>query len=110
MKDERAGAREVAPAPSAAGEARAKSNAAPNRAQMQQEAPSSDATPGTGWGERSRDPVRRTDFTAARTASDHIVLRYEYSAGLRALGIYPTRGRVHERDRGELGFAEPPRW
>lgn len=67
------------------------------------------AFPGTGWGERRHDPVRRTWFEPARHASDHIVLRYEYASGLHALGIFPDRDRLHERERGELGFARPPR-
>ena len=33
-----------------------------------------------------------------------------YASGLRALGIIPRRARVWERERGELGFAQPPRW
>jgi hypothetical protein len=46
-------------------------------------------------------------------AADHLVFRYEYASGLRALGIQPLRGpwrdRLGERD-GDLGFAKPPRW
>ena len=71
------------------------------------------SNPGTGWGERGYDPVRRTKFVAERRATDHIVLRYEYASGLRALGIRiwnNGRGRTWERERGELGFAQPPRW
>jgi hypothetical protein len=73
---------------------------------------SPDSNPGTGWGERRWDPVNRTWFQAERFATDQIVLRYEYANGLRALGIDPRwgRNRLWERDRGELGFAEPPRW
>lgn len=67
--------------------------------------------PGTGWGQKDYDPVRRTDFTPARNATDRLVFRYEYASGLRALGIFPPqRGRIWQRDRGELGFAQPPRW
>jgi hypothetical protein len=45
-------------------------------------------------------------------ATDQLVFRYEYASGLRALGIEPrsSRDRLWERDRGELGFAQPPRW
>jgi hypothetical protein len=64
--------------------------------------------PGTGWGERRHDPVQRTQFTAERRPVDQIVLRYEYASGLRALGIFPRRHRLWERE-GELGFARPPR-
>jgi len=71
-----------------------------------------ESAPGTGWGDRSRDPVNRTVFNANATASDMIVLRYEYESGLRALGIYPNRNRnrTWEREQGDLGFAKPPRW
>jgi hypothetical protein len=73
-------------------------------------APQSESAPGTGWGSHGFDPVRRTEFTAVGYATDHLVLRYEYESGLRALGIFPRRSRVLERERGELGFAQPPRW
>src|SRR5205823_11799736 len=68
--------------------------------------------PGTGWGEQSRDHVSRTQFLAEATQTDEIILRYEYANGLRALGIHTWGGRERtwERDRGELGFAQPPRW
>ena len=71
-----------------------------------------ESNPGTGWGERGSDPVRRTTFVAETHATDHIVLRYEYGKGLRALGITPWQGRdrLWDRERGELGFAQPPRW
>ncbi len=67
--------------------------------------------PGTGWGQKDYDPVRRTDFTPSRNATDRLVFRYEYASGLRALGIFPPRrSRIWQRDNGELGFAQPPRW
>ncbi len=66
--------------------------------------------PGTGWGDRRYDPVQRTVFAAAMSPTDRITLRYEYESGLRALGIFPRSPRVWERERGELGFAQPPRW
>jgi hypothetical protein len=69
-----------------------------------------DSAPGTGWGERRYDPVSRTDFTAVANPTDQIVLRYEYASGLRALGINFRTPRVWERERGQLGFAQPPRW
>jgi hypothetical protein len=70
------------------------------------------SVPGTGWGEKQWDPVRRVWFVPERHATDQIVLRYEYASGLRALGIFPRqlRDRLWERERGELGFAQPPRW
>lgn len=86
----------------AAPEARAQSDVAP---------PSKESFPGTGWGDPRYDPVRRVEFTAERDATDHLVLRYEYESGLRALGIFPNRGRrLWDRDNGQLGFAQPPRW
>jgi len=66
-----------------------------------------DAFPGTGWGDRRRDRVRRVQFEAMQVASDHLVLRYEYASGLVALGIFPSGDRLHDRDRGELSFARP---
>jgi len=70
------------------------------------------AVPGTGYGERSWDPVRRVWFVPEGYATDQLVLRYEYASGLRALGIFPIkfRNRLWEREHGELGFAQPPRW
>ena len=70
-----------------------------------------DSNPGTGWGERSHDPVNRTWFTAESRATDHFVLRYEYASGLRALGIDLRRhhDRLWEREEGVFGFARPPR-
>lgn len=65
--------------------------------------------PGTGWGDRRHDPVRRVEFTAERTATDRLVFRYEYASGLQALGIFTDRDRLRERD-GQVGFAKPPRW
>ena len=45
------------------------------------------------------------------SASDRLTLRYEYESGLRALGIFPDRGRrLWEREHGQMGFAQPPRW
>lgn len=71
-----------------------------------------DSAPGTGWGDRRVDTVTETDFRPVATASDRFVLRYEYAAGLRALGITPYNNgsRVRERDRGQYGFAQPPIW
>lgn len=73
-----------------------------------------DANPGTGWGDRRHDPVSRVEFRAVRHATDRVTLRYEYESGLRALGIVPVRhrpaGRTWERERGEYGWAQPPRW
>jgi hypothetical protein len=69
------------------------------------------SNPGTGWGDHRYDPVNRTVFTAEAYPMDRITLRYEYASGLRALGIHVgDRNRVWERERGQLGFAQPPRW
>jgi hypothetical protein len=75
-------------------------------------APAPQSVPGTGWGEKRRDPVRRVWFVPESYATDQIVLRYEYASGLRALGIFPRgfRDRLWEREHGQLGFAQPPRW
>lgn len=68
------------------------------------------AFPGTGWGDRRNDRVEYVNFTPERGATDLLVFRYEYASGLVALGIYPDRDRLHERDGGGLvGFARPPR-
>ena len=70
-----------------------------------------ESAPGTGWGDQRYDPVRRVEFMAERNATDRITLRYEYASGLRALGIVTrSRGRVWEREQGQMGFAKPPRW
>ena len=70
-----------------------------------------DAYPGTGWGDRRFDPVQRVEFRSEPDPTDHLVLRYEYASGLRALGIFPERRwRLNERESGTMGFAQPPRW
>ena len=74
------------------------------------QAPQAQTAPGTGWGDHRYDPVQQTTFEPQRWAADQITLRYEYASGLRALGIFPRRSRVFDRERGELGFAQPPRW
>lgn len=91
---------------------RQRSPEAAPRSQMGFESERENSNPGTGWGERSWDPVRRTWFEAESHATDHLVLRYEYASGLRALGIRPgwDRDRLRDRERGELGFSQPPRW
>jgi hypothetical protein len=100
-------------APPSAPEASRKTagEAAPeNRAQLEGSARDESGNPGTGWGERKHDPVRRTEFRAERSATDQIAMRYEYMSGLRALGIFPRSMRTWDRDDGRLGFAQPPRW
>jgi hypothetical protein len=70
------------------------------------------AYPGTGWGPRAEDAVRVVSFDPAPAPAERITLRYEYASALRALGILPrswwSRDRLHERERGEEGFARPP--
>jgi hypothetical protein len=70
------------------------------------------SNPGTGWGDASRDPVHEVQFVAESRATDQLILRYEYASGLRALGIEPMRfrNRAWQRDQGQLGFAQSPRW
>lgn len=104
---------EAAPESQAAPQAEKMTGGAPQANSMKAEGQRSDAldsNPGTGWGERRQDSVRRTSFEAAWRATDQIILRYEYSSGLRALGIIPSQSRLWDRERGELGFAKPPRW
>jgi hypothetical protein len=102
----RQGTESTAPPTAAAPEAR---DIAP-RAQAENHLRDESGNPGTGWGRREQDEVRRVDFRAQREATDHIVMRYEYEGGLRALGIYPRRLRTFDREEGQFGFAQPPRW
>jgi len=109
-------------APEARGDGGAsRANEAPRAARKDAEGPAGQAfgdkteaesNPGTGWGRGSYDPVRKVEFVAQARPLDRIVLRYEYAGGLRALGIEPRRewDRTGQRDRGLLGFAQPPRW
>jgi len=109
--------RDEAGTPGADGGAKQRADAPPTKSEQtkpQAESyrgqPAPESNPGTGWGDQSWDPVQRTVFLAAYSATDRIVLRYEYESGLRALGIYPYRDRTWRRERGELSFAKPPRW
>jgi len=71
----------------------------------------SSSFPGTGWGDRRTDRVHYVDFTPERRAVDQLVFRYEYARALVALGIYPSRDRLRDRDGGgTVGFASAPRW
>jgi hypothetical protein len=67
--------------------------------------------PGTGWGQRTYDPVEVVAFSPMPYAADTVTVRYEYAPALRALGLLPppywARDRLQERDGG---FAAPPRW
>lgn len=66
--------------------------------------------PGTGWGGAVDDPVRLVDFQAASSPVERLTVRYEYRDALYALGVLPgRRSRLDQRERGEYGFAPPPR-
>lgn len=111
--EEGSGAREeMAPAPQSTapptGGNEAGKSVGDARSQRQYLGSESDANPGTGWGERRHDPVRETEFNAARSATDHLVMRYEYLPGLQTIGIFPQRNRLWDRERGQLGFSRPP--
>lgn len=110
-RDDEYGRNEAAPAPEMAPEApRAKASDRADRQTLESEGLAGrESNPGTGWGDRRYDPVQRTVFHPVARATDTIVLRYEYASGLRALGIFPKRSRTWERERGQLGFAQPPR-
>jgi hypothetical protein len=97
-----------APAPQARPESGDAHKAAPQPLEGRERAEQS--FPGTGWGDRSRDRVREVWFEPMATATDQLFLRYEYASGLRALGIFPEAARLELRERGEFGFAQPPRW
>ena len=103
---------EAAPAPSMgelkSAKPQAESRSMAGQGMSRDEAPQ--AAPGTGWGDRRYDPVQQTSFEPMAWAADQITLRYEYASGLRALGINLRQPRVFQRERGELGFAQPPRW
>ncbi len=70
--------------------------------------------PGTGWGSRAHDPVVVVDFQPQRSPAQRTTLRYEYRRALVDLGVLPSpharHDRLHQRDRGEPGFAPPPKW
>lgn len=70
--------------------------------------------PGTGWGSRARDRVVLVDFQPEHEPAERMTLRYEYRQALVALGVFPAphtrHDRLSQRDRGEGGFALPPRW
>ena len=66
--------------------------------------------PGTGWGDATEDRVRLVDFHAESVPVERLTVRYEYRDALYALGVLPgRRSRLEERERGEYGFAQPPR-
>lgn len=67
------------------------------------------AHPGTGWGRPLDDPAVRVRFDPESEPAERIALRYEYAPALRALGLLPPDwDRLAERERGVVGFAQPP--
>lgn len=69
--------------------------------------------PGTGWGQRTEDQATVVSFEPEGAPSQTQALRYEYRSALLSLGILPRpdeRARLRQRERGEDGFARPPRW
>jgi hypothetical protein len=82
------------------------------RAPRRSAPPAARSFPGTGWGQHASDPVTVVSFDAEAEPAERVTLRYEYAAGLRALGIHPwpesARDRLLERERGDTGFAKPP--
>jgi hypothetical protein len=70
--------------------------------------------PGTGWGERTHDPVVLVSFDPEAEPRECMTLRYEYRPALVALGVLPPRtpprDRLWQRDHAEPGFAQPPSW
>ena len=109
--DDRSKERAEAPAPAPLEKDELQKAAPESRAQGGLARDGRESFPGTGWGDRRNDPARRVEFNPEPQATDHLVLRYEYESGLRALGIFPERRyRLWDREDGRLGFAQPPRW
>ena len=115
-RDERRGDEPAAPEPGVeeqeGGTVRGRTSPSAPKSLERVAPPTAQSVPGTGWGDKKWDPVRRVWFVPQSHAVDHLVFRYEYASGLRALGIRPqgSRDRIWEREHGELGFAQPPRW
>lgn len=68
--------------------------------------------PGTGWGGSAYDPAEVVQFAPQTRAAEVVTLRYEYASTLRALGVLPApyRDRLSQRESGQFGFAQPPRF
>jgi hypothetical protein len=103
------------PLPDAAGEGEAPAaKLESGDAQAPASAGAARSYPGTGWGQRTEDPVVLVSFDPAPNPTERITLRYEYRPALVALGVLPrsvpTRDRLWEREHAEAGFAQPPRW
>jgi hypothetical protein len=112
-----------APADEQESRGRAEANAAPEASSARDaaEAPAAAGSaakarsyPGTGWGERTHDPVMLVSFDPEAEPRERVTLRYEYRPALVALGVLPARtfprDRLRERDQAQLGFAQPPLW
>lgn len=102
-----------APAAAPADQARARAGFDDGDSAAAKEAPQPRAYPGTGWGQRERDPVVVVDFKPSPEPAERITLRYEYRPALQALGLLPAdwphgRDRLAERERGQAGFVTPP--
>jgi len=88
-----------APADEQEGRGRAEANAAPepSSARDAPDAPAAGAAakarsyPGTGWGERTHDPVMLVSFDPEANPYERVTLRYEYRPALVALGVVPPR-------------------
>jgi hypothetical protein len=102
---------------------RAETNAAPEASSARDSAKAPAAAgsaakarsyPGTGWGERTHDPVVLVSFDPEANPSERVTLRYEYRPALVALGVLPPRtpprDRLSQRDQAQPGFAQPPLW
>ncbi len=110
-RDVRKPAPSDAPAPEARSEAQRNTREA---ADAMDSSRAARAYPGTGWGPEAYDPARVVQFDPMPTPAQLTTVRYEYAPALRALGILPqpwwSPDRLHERERGQEGFARPPAW
>lgn len=73
--------------------------------------PATESFPGTGWGDRRRDPVVTVQFDPQARPAETLGVRYEYRSALVRLGVlpsWPPRDRLAERESGREGFAPPP--
>jgi len=104
----------ASPEPSTAQEsARAENRDAAGAGKLEEKA-GSRSYPGTGWGQQAHDPVVLVSFDPESEPCGRATLRYEYRPALVALGVLPPfaipRDRLWQREHGEPGFAQPPRW
>jgi hypothetical protein len=106
--------RESGDADAASGEGRHKSSRSDEPPTTAPLAGAARSYPGTGWGQRTQDPVVLVSFEPESWAAESTTLRYEYRSALVALGVLPrrrpARDRLWERDHADSGFAQPPLW